>query len=53
MTTSGPRIFTDGKEMEECPECNGTGDTICSQCGNPDGQCKTCNGTGEIEKGTQ
>ena len=32
-----------------CPECEGTGEVICSECGHSE-ECGTCDGFGEVDK---
>lgn len=40
----------DEPEMDECPDCGGTGMVDCDECGTRDALvCETCDGTGEIE----
>jgi DnaJ-class molecular chaperone len=33
---------------KDCPECEGTGQVVCGECGN-DKDCEDCNGSGTVE----
>lgn len=43
-------FMIDGVLHTACPKCNGTGETRCRCCGQPDGECPTCKGTAMIPK---
>jgi hypothetical protein len=40
-----------GKASQECPDCEGEGNTDCPHCGNGDIQCERCKGKGVIGLG--
>lgn len=40
--------YTDGIEVEDCPDCKGHGHFLCEHCGSMELKCGRCNGSGEV-----